>query len=121
MILEIIRISAAIILGFIALGIIIFIFTFAWWTIIGVTEGVKEALRDLPKIIEEKKPRNLEENSTIKTIMSKTKYKIVYDESSCYNWGFSINDVWRSGEVEAGVKQPEEDDELIDYLLLKLK
>ena len=53
--------------------------------------------------------------------MNKPKYKIVYDEMSCYNWGFSINDVWRSGEVEAGVKQPEEDDELLDYLLLKLK
>ena len=53
--------------------------------------------------------------------MSKPKYKIVYDENSCYNWGFSINDVWRSGEVDEGVKQPEEDDELIDYLLLKLK
>ena len=49
------------------------------------------------------------------------KYTIVYDESSCYNWGFSINGVWRSGEVEEGVKQPEEDDELLDYLLLKLK
>ena len=49
------------------------------------------------------------------------KYTIVYDEASCYNWGFSINGVWRSGEVEEGVKQPEEDDELLDYLLLKLK
>jgi hypothetical protein len=53
--------------------------------------------------------------------VNKTKYKIVYDETSCYNWGFSINDVWRSGEVDEGVKQPEEDDELLDYLLLKLK
>ena len=53
--------------------------------------------------------------------MSDPKYKIVYDEMSCYNWGFSINDIWRSGEVEAGVKQPEEDDELLDYLLIKLK
>jgi hypothetical protein len=50
-----------------------------------------------------------------------SKYKIIYDETSCYNWGFTINDVWRSGEVEDGVKQPEEDDELLDYLLLKLK
>jgi len=49
------------------------------------------------------------------------KYKIVYDEMSCYGWGFSINDIWRSGEVEDGVKQPEEDDELLDYLLVKLK
>jgi hypothetical protein len=49
------------------------------------------------------------------------KYEIIYDEMSCYNWGFSINGVWRSGEVEEGVKQPEEDDELLDYLLLKLK
>jgi hypothetical protein len=49
------------------------------------------------------------------------KYKIVYNEMSCYNWGFSINDVWRSGEVDEGVKQPEKDDELLDYLLLKLK
>ena len=49
------------------------------------------------------------------------KCRIVYDEMSCYNWGFSINGVWRSGEVEEGVKQPEEDDELLDYLLLKLK
>lgn len=49
------------------------------------------------------------------------KYKITYDEMSCYNWGFSINDVWRSGEVEEGVKQPEEDDELLDYLLAQLK
>jgi hypothetical protein len=53
--------------------------------------------------------------------MSETKYKIVYDEMSCYNWGFSINDVWRSREVEDGVKQPEEDDELLDYLLAELK
>ena len=53
--------------------------------------------------------------------MSEPKYTIVYDETSCYNWGFSINGVWRSGEVEEGVKQPEEDDELLDYLLLKLK
>jgi hypothetical protein len=53
--------------------------------------------------------------------MNKPKYKIVYDETSCYNWGFSINDVWRSGEVDEGVKQPEEDDELIDYLLAQLK
>ena len=49
------------------------------------------------------------------------KYKIVYNEMSCYGWGFEINDVWRSGEVEEGGKQPEEDDELLDYLLLKLK
>lgn len=49
------------------------------------------------------------------------KYTIVYDEASCYDWGFSINGVWRSGEVEEGVKQPEEDDELLDYLLLKFK
>jgi hypothetical protein len=59
MILEIIKISAAIILGFIALGIITFILTFAWWTIIGVKEGIKEALIDLPKIIEEKKAEKL--------------------------------------------------------------
>ncbi|NDB87010.1 MAG: hypothetical protein EB127_30640 [Alphaproteobacteria bacterium] len=50
-----------------------------------------------------------------------TKYTIIYDETSCYDWGFFINDVWRGGEVEEGVKQPEEDDELLDYLLLKLK
>ena len=49
------------------------------------------------------------------------KYEIVYDEWSCYDWGFNINGVWRSGEVKEGVKQPEEDDELLDYLLLKLK
>jgi len=49
------------------------------------------------------------------------KYKIVYDEMSCYNWGYSINDVWRSVELESGVKTLEEDDELLDYLLLKLK
>jgi hypothetical protein len=49
------------------------------------------------------------------------KYTIVYDETSCYGWGFDINGVWRSEEVEKGVKQPEEDDELLDYLLLKLK
>jgi hypothetical protein len=59
MILEIIKISSAIILGFIALGIIIFILTFAWWTIIGFTQGIKEALIDIPKIIEEKKAENL--------------------------------------------------------------
>ena len=53
--------------------------------------------------------------------MNKPKYKIVYNETSCYNWGFSINGVWRSGEVDEGVKHPEEDDELLDYLLLKLK
>lgn len=53
--------------------------------------------------------------------MSEPKYVIEYNEQSCYNWGFSINGVWRSGEVEEGVKQPEEDDELLDYLLLKLK
>jgi len=54
--------------------------------------------------------------------MSEPKYKIVYDEMSCYNWGFSINDVWRSGEVEAGVKQPEEMMSLsiIFYINLKL-
>jgi hypothetical protein len=46
---------------------------------------------------------------------------------SCYNWGFSINDVWRSGEdfsegdVNKSIKRLEEDDELLDYLLLKLK
>jgi hypothetical protein len=55
------------------------------------------------------------------------KYKIVYDEMSCYNWGFSINDVWRSGEdysegeLEDRIKQLEEDDELLDYLLAQLK
>ena len=59
--------------------------------------------------------------------MNETKYKIVYDEMSCYNWGFSINGVWRSGEdfsegdVNEGIKRLEEDDELLDYLLLKLK
>lgn len=59
--------------------------------------------------------------------MNQPKYKIVYNEMSCYNWGFSINDVWRSGEdfsegeVNECIKRLEEDDELIDYLLLKLK
>jgi hypothetical protein len=53
--------------------------------------------------------------------MSEPKYKIVYDETSCYNWGFFINDVWRGGERDKYVKSPEEDDELLDYLLLKLK
>lgn len=52
---------------------------------------------------------------------NKPKYEIIYDETSCYNWGFSVNGVWRSGEVEEGVKQPEEDDELLDYVLQKLK
>lgn len=46
------------------------------------------------------------------------KYEIIYDEMSCYDWGFIINDTWRSGEDS---KHPEEDDELLDYLLLKLK
>jgi hypothetical protein len=68
-------------------------------------ELTKDVVVDLDKPLEEDEP----------------KYTIVYDEASCYNWGFSINGVWRSGEVEEGVKQPEEDDELLDYLLLKLK
>jgi hypothetical protein len=59
MILEIIKISEAIILGFIALGITILILTFVWWTMLGVKQGIKEALIDLPKIIEEKKAEKL--------------------------------------------------------------
>jgi hypothetical protein len=47
MILEIIKISSAIILGFIALGIIAFIIAFISWTIIGVIQGVKEGIKDV--------------------------------------------------------------------------
>jgi hypothetical protein len=57
----------------------------------------------------------------MKNNMSEPKYKIVYDEMSCYNWGFYINDVWRGGERDKDVKSPDEDDELLDYLLQKLK
>jgi len=53
--------------------------------------------------------------------MSEPKYKIVYDEWSCTSWGFSINDVWRGAERDEGVLYPEEDDELLDYVLSKLK
>jgi hypothetical protein len=50
-----------------------------------------------------------------------TKYTIVYDEWSCTNWGFVINEQWRGAERDDGVLLPEEDDELLDYVLAKLK
>lgn len=50
-----------------------------------------------------------------------TKYEIVYDETSCTDWGFIINDQWRGAERLEGVKPPEEDDELLDYVLAKIK
>jgi hypothetical protein len=59
MILEIIKISAAIILSIIALGFVIFIFTFCWWLLTGFIEGIQEGLKDIPKIIEEKKAEKI--------------------------------------------------------------
>jgi hypothetical protein len=50
-----------------------------------------------------------------------TKYTIIYDEWSCTEWGFSINYEWRGANREDGVKSIEEDDELLDYTLAKLK
>jgi hypothetical protein len=49
------------------------------------------------------------------------KYTIIYDEWSCTSWGFEIDGVWRGAERDEGVKSPEEDDELLDYTLAKLK
>jgi hypothetical protein len=45
--LEIIKISAAIILGTLALGIIVFILTFASWLVSGFIQGVKQGLEEL--------------------------------------------------------------------------
>lgn len=78
-----------------------------------MNKDLLEKAKELTKGVEVDLDKPLEEDAP--------KYTIVYDESSCYDWGFSINGVWRSGEVDEGVKQPEEDDELLDYLLQKLK
>jgi len=59
MIMEIIKISAAIILSVTALGIVIFLLTFAYWLASGFIQGVKETLKDLPKIIEERKAERI--------------------------------------------------------------
>jgi hypothetical protein len=59
MIMEIIKISSAIILGFIALGLVVFLLSLVWWIINGFIQGVREGLRDLPKIIEEKKAEKI--------------------------------------------------------------
>ena len=49
------------------------------------------------------------------------KYEIIYDETGCTEWGFEVNDQWRGANRLEGVKSLEEDDELIDYVLAKLK
>lgn len=59
MIMEIIKISAAIILGATALGLVIFLLTFAYWIACGFLQGIRETLKDLPKIIEEKKAEKI--------------------------------------------------------------
>jgi hypothetical protein len=67
MILEIIKISAAIILGTVALGIILFFFYFIWnlieGLIIGIKEGYRQALHEngvysFKELIEKKKKEN---------------------------------------------------------------
>ena len=47
MILEIIKISSAIILGTIALGIILFLFYFLWESVDGVFQGIKQGIEEL--------------------------------------------------------------------------
>ena len=47
MILEIIKISSAIILGTIALGIILFLFYFLWELVDGVFQGIKQGIEEL--------------------------------------------------------------------------
>jgi len=46
MLMEIIKISAAIVLGSIALSIILFVFFFCMWFIQGMIQGAKEALEE---------------------------------------------------------------------------
>lgn len=48
-----------------------------------------------------------------------TKYTIVYDEMSCTDWGFEINGEWRG--ANSNVTPIEYDDELLDYVLTRLK
>lgn len=56
---EIIKISAAIILSVTALGLVIFVLTFGYWLTCGFIQGFKESLKDLPKIIEENKAEKI--------------------------------------------------------------
>ena len=64
MIIEIIKISTAFILCFIALGLVIFLLYLVWWIISGLIEGVKQGIEELylennvsswKKLIEKKK------------------------------------------------------------------
>jgi len=47
MTIEIIKISSAIILGFIALGLVVFLLSLVWWIISGFIEGVKQGIEEL--------------------------------------------------------------------------
>ena len=47
MTIEIIKISSAIILGFIALGLVVFLLYLVWWIISGFIEGVKQGIEEL--------------------------------------------------------------------------
>jgi hypothetical protein len=47
MILEIIKVSSAIILGTIALGIVLFFFYYLWQIINGLVGGIKEGIKEL--------------------------------------------------------------------------
>lgn len=49
------------------------------------------------------------------------KYEIIWDESSCYGWCWIINGKQRGGEGSEENSDPEYDDELLDYVLAKIR